>query len=444
MSNVYSVSVSGKKLPVYPAKIGAADDKRRFLAVDDLLHSDQYFDTAAFGYFDLEGEATITITGKQLVNSVKVLPYAASRKVIKKGNTVTFKVSKAQNLTIEINGEWIRSLHLFVNPIEKNRPKPGTRNVLFFGPGVHRVSARIITDNQTVYIAGGAIVKVVVGSGEKFVVEPIGLRNYEPRFWLKGRNIVVRGRGILDASECPVHTGNFITVNGSNIKLEGVILLNSCGWTVPVRQSSGVVIDNIKILGYRGNSDGVDICNSTNVIVKNCFVRTNDDLIVVKTFEKQGEAKDILVQSCVLWNPFAHALSIGAEVREPIKNVTFEDCDILHDQGREWTLRVFNSDTATVNNISFNRIRVHDSHNLISLWIGRNASTLNNRGGSIKNIYFNRIDADGSPLNVRLEGWQNNFVENVQFKAVKLNGRLLQLPQVVTNPYVRKVAVSNN
>lgn len=47
-------------------------------------------------------------------------------------------------------------------------------------------------------------------------------------------------------------------------------------------------VTNVKLLGYRANSDGIDICNSRNVTVQGCFVRTLDDLIVVKTDKGQG------------------------------------------------------------------------------------------------------------------------------------------------------------
>jgi hypothetical protein len=37
---------------------------------------------------------------------------------------------------------------------------------------------------------------------------------------------------------------------------------------------------------------------------------------VVKTDRGQGDARRIVARDCVLWNEVAHALSIGAELRE--------------------------------------------------------------------------------------------------------------------------------
>src|ERR1017187_9234728 len=45
-----------------------------------------------------------------------------------------------------------------------------------------------------------------------------------------------------------------------------------------------------------------DICNSRDIAVEGCFIRTLDDLVVVKTDKGQGEAHHIVAKDCVLWN----------------------------------------------------------------------------------------------------------------------------------------------
>jgi polygalacturonase len=70
------------------------------------------------------------------------------------------------------------------------------------------------------------------------------------------------------------------------------------------------------------------------VLIENCFIGIDDDLVVVKADKGQGSSQNITVKNNILWNPVAHALSIGAEIREPVDNVLFTDCDIIHDQGR--------------------------------------------------------------------------------------------------------------
>ena len=108
-----------------------------------------------------------------------------------------------------------------------------------------------VRDNQTVYIAGGAVLRASGKGGAVFA--------------LQGAHITLRGRGIIDGTLCPIHTRNMITVRGKDIALEGVVLRDSSTWNVPIRQSDRVTVRNLKVLGCRANSDGIDICNSRDV-----------------------------------------------------------------------------------------------------------------------------------------------------------------------------------
>lgn len=444
LSQQYRISVAGQQVPVYLAKVAPADAERRWKAMDDKKNSADFYDTGAFAYFDLQGKVTVTVTVSAPINTAKILPSSAGITPTIKGNTISFSVKSPNNLTVEINGEWVRSLHLFINPPEVNAPRPDDPNIIFFGPGIHEVSHLVVGDNKTVYIAGGAVVRAVIRPDEKFNISSYsGLRTYSPSIELKGQNITIRGRGILDASACTTHSRNMITVRGSNIKIEGIILRDSPTWTIPIRESDNVIISNVKLIGYRANSDGIDICNSRNVTVENCFIRTLDDLIVVKTpKDGKGEAKHIVAKGCVLWNQVAHALSIGAEITKDIDDVLFTDCDIIHDQGREWSLRIYNTDAATVSNVRFENLRIEESIKCISLWIDKAVWSSDLEKGHIHGVTFKNIRAFGTPLTVNLKGFdQGHAIEDVLFQDVMLNGKAVTRDMMQVNSFVKNVTI---
>jgi polygalacturonase len=214
---------------------------------------------------------------------------------------------------------------------------------------------------------------------------------------------------------------------------------------MPIRRCDHVKVTNLKLFGWRGNSDGIDICNSRDVEVSDCFVRTFDDLVVIKTDLGQGEARDITVRHCVLWNELAHALSLGAELREPITNVHFTDCDIIHDKGREWLLRIFNCDSAVVKNITFDNIRIEEARKLVSLWIGKAVWSKQAERGHIENVSFQDITSV-APANpngiVSLQGFDaTHAIENVQFQHVLIGGKSLDLSDIKQNEFVHNVTV---
>lgn len=444
LSNEYRVSAAGREVPVYVAKIAPADAERRWKAMDDKKNSADYFDTGAFAYFDLQSSATVKVTVPEKINTAKILPSSLGIIPVIKGNSISFPVKSPGNLTVEINGEWVRSLHIFINPPEVDAPMADDPNVIYFGPGIHEISHLVVGDNKTLYIAGGAVVRAIIKPDEKFSISGYsGLRTYSSSIQLQGKNIIVRGRGIIDASGCTTHSRNMIMVRGSDITIEGIILRDSPTWTIPVRESDNVTINNVKLIGYRANADGIDICNSRNVTVENCFIRTLDDLIVIKTPKGgKSDVKHIVAKNCVLWNQVAHALSIGAEITRDISDVLFTDCDVIHDQGREWSLRVYHTDAARVSDVRFENIRIEESIKFISLWINKAVWTSDQERGHIKGITFKNIHASGIPLSVELKGFdEGHTVEDVVFQDVTLNGKALTIDMMKMNDFTKNVTI---
>jgi polygalacturonase len=422
----FTVTVGQKIVPAHPAKVVAADPAQRFKAMSDP-------NPATFASFDLRGRAEVCVTCPETVREAKILPSASGIVPKVEGKRVRFTLGRPQHLTLEINGNWLSSLHLFANPPETDVPRADDPNVMFYSPGVHEVDSVRVPSGKTVYIAEGAVVRATTKSGA-----PRG-----SAFLLEGSNITLRGRGIIDGSLCPHRSRHLVSVRGTNIVVEGVILLDSSVWAVPIRRSENVTIKNLKLIGYRANSDGIDICNSRNVEVANCFIRTWDDLVVVKTDKGQGEARHITVHDCVLWNEVAHALSIGAELRENVDDVVFRDCDVIHDKGREWTLRVFHCDSARISNVRFENIRIEETRKFISLWINKAVWTRDAERGHIANITFKNIRATGDNPRIEFKGFDaEHAVTGVTCENVVINGQPLTPDQIKRNDFVRDVRVT--
>jgi hypothetical protein len=428
LSTRYKVAVSGKDAPVYTASISSLDPQAR-----KTLNRPSPSTDTAFASFDMRGPARVTVTFPSGVKKAVVLPTSRGIHPMVAGNQITFTVSKPGPLVLEVNDDWLNSLQIFANPWEEDAPDPKDPNVIYYGPGVHEVEGVIVPSGKTVYIAGGAVVYGKSTEGEK-----------NPIFFLKGDHITLRGRGIVDGSRCAYHTRNMIVVAGRDIKLEGVVLRDSSTWNVPVQGSDQVRIENIKIFGYRGNSDGIDINNSRDVDVGDCYLRTFDDLVVIKSSDlKRGKSSNITVHNCVLWNEFAHALSLGAELRLDVDGVRFTDCDVVRDKGREWVLRVYQCDSGHMKNIVFDNIRIEEGRRLMSAWIGRANWSRDEERGHIDNVIFKNIEANASSTIADLVGFDaTHQVRDVKFDHVKVNGQPLRESDVRRNEFVEGVTVT--
>ena len=132
-------------------------------------------------------------------------------------------MSKPTKVSIEPDGKK-GPLLLFANPLETDVPKADDPTVLYYGPGTHQVGAIILGDGQTLYLAGGAVVKGAVIA--------------------RGSNIRICGRGILDGSDYEWRKGpHHVTVGiyGENVVVEGITIRGSSHWTIVPQGSRHVV-----------------------------------------------------------------------------------------------------------------------------------------------------------------------------------------------------------
>lgn len=428
LSKHFTVMVEGQNIPVYTAKT---------MAIASVSPEVRQEGEAAFASFDINGNVKVDISFPGPVQDAKVLPSSSGVRPVISGNQVFFVVTKPENLTLEINGDWMNSLHLFANPIEKNIPNPHDPNVIYFGPGVHRITPMKVSSGKTVYVSAGAV-----------IYGKFGIVNRGPLFSLEGSHISVRGRGIIDGSLIPNASpnGNILKVHGQDIEIEGVILRDSSMWTLPIISSSHVNVRGVKIFGWRDNSDGIDIVSSSDVHVSDSFIRTFDDLIVVKAIKSQGgESKGITIERDVLWNEIAHALSLGAELQKNISDVVFSDCDIIHDKGREWLLRIFNTDSGMVSHVLFENIRVEESRRLISLWIGEDMWSRDHERGHIEDVVFRNIQSvtpESDDRWVELVGFdEDHAIHEVTFDNVTKGDLRLMASDIDINDYVKEIKI---
>ena len=443
LSKDYAIEVDGQKAPVCLARVAPQEPAKRWKGMDDKANSAQYYEMASFASFDMQEPVNVVVTCPKPVQSACVLPKSAGIVPEVKDGKITFRLSKPMPLTVEVNGTWVNALHIFANPPEADPPKKDDPNVIYFGPGIHEISHLEVKSGMTLYIAGGAVVRGIIKPDEKFHISGYsGLKTYQPLIVLQGSNITVRGRGIIDGTGCTTHSKHMLSVCGPDITLEGIILRDSSTWTIPIRRSDRVTVRNLKLIGYRANSDGIDICNSRDVLVEKCFIRTLDDLIVIKSDKDQGPVKQIVARDCVLWNEVAHAVSVGAELREDVDDVLFENCDIIHDLGREWAMRVYHCDAATISNIRFENIRVEETRRLISVWIGKAVWTRDAERGHIKSVVFKDVNVAGEKPVIELKGFDTgHIVEDVQFRNIVINNKPLIQGDIKANEFVKGIQV---
>lgn len=94
----------------------------------------------------------------------------------------------------------------------------------------------------------------------------------------------------------PAPAGDFRSGDSANVEINGVTLRGSPHGTIVPRNSRNVTIRNVKLCNSRvQNDDGINPCNSQNVLITDCFIRSDDDMrlegVLVDDVRLHGEGQ---------------------------------------------------------------------------------------------------------------------------------------------------------
>lgn len=387
--------------------------------------------TTPMAYFDFEGEVAVDILMPGLskpVESAVVSPISAGVQAQVEDGHVKFILSKPGQYTVQFNESANKAMHIFANPIEKDIPDKNDPNVIFIEPGDWEIESLVLKDNQTLYLSGGAILRGSVVADN-------------------AKNVSIRGRGMIDGSlhESWVSQGEYARVpidfrNSRNIKVEGIIIHNSNAWCFNSFQSNGAEISNVKIISARPNGDGFTLQSCQNYIVKDCFVRSWDDSLVVKNYGINSD--NITFDNVQVWTDLAQSCEIGYETNKgnmknsKISNIAFKNITVLYNFHKP-VLSIHNSDDALIQGVTYSNIVVEnalmgrgdagDNNQLIDFNIAASGWSSTTGRGKIKDVLVENLtvlktDAGVTPPS-RMYGYdEEHMIENVTIKNVVING----------------------
>ena len=382
-------------------------------------------------YFDFEGEVEIEVTVPKIeLEQVTVSPlsYEIEPEIDAENHTVTFTVTEPDTYTVLFNDSPERAVHIFANPLEENVPDLEDENVVYIGPGEWDKGTIVLEEGQTLYIAGGA---VVYG-----------------RVLAEGANdITIMGRGIIDGSKFPGWKAQapFVSleINAcSNVNVKDIIVLNPNCWVCQGYETEDMVIDGLKIISCRPNGDGISLQSCRNVDVKNSFVRSWDDSLVVKNYYRNSN--NISFTNMQLWTDFAQSMEVGYETNKgrmedsSIKDIVFEDICVLHNYHKP-VISIHNGDDAVVSDITFRNITVEDAQMgsgdgdvmpyLIDLNIAQSGSWSSTEDrGTIENVTIDQVNVlDGKFCPSRINGYdEDHKVSNVTISGLTVLGEKIE------------------
>jgi hypothetical protein len=295
-----------------------------------------------FVNFGLNAPSKISITAPSAdywAKGVEVQPWRLGIRPTLNGRTITFTIAKPETISITRPGDHMAGadmLFVFANPPEVNPPHACTSRLRYYGPGVYHENIDL-QNNSAVYLAPGA---VVFGS-----VNVWGVKNAK----IEGRGTV-----IYDGPQTPtsdqgwMHRRNWHVIvmdHARNIEVNGITcIVRSRTWMIQMLQSRRVPFENVKVIGGdpgNANQDGMDWLGGGDTRVRDCFIRSSDDIFALygnwlgytdKDLRTPGPpVRNIVIENSVLSTSVSNVVRVSWPKKVfNSSSFTLRDSDVIH------------------------------------------------------------------------------------------------------------------
>lgn len=432
ISTQYIVSVNGKPVPVFHAGLNVY-----------------------FASFDFTGEAQVKIiAGKQnrryytlaadkenlqddpkgfWKGNARVRPLSRNIRPETQDSLVTFLLTDAGQYSIEQPGTSTfkdQVLFLFANRPGKDRPKNDDSRVIYLKPGIHQQHIDL-KSGQTLYLEAGAVLFGSINVWDARDVRILG----------KG-TVVYYGPQSEDHDDGWIHQKNWhplTTHNVQGLTVSGITFIGrSRTWSLQMHTTFDAVFDNIKIIALNPqniNGDGFDWYGGGRTKIRNCMVRSMDDLFAFFTpnssldmwavnKDTEGEVKDIEIENCVLWSTVANVYRVGFSGQNlKTENIVMRNCDVIHIKKGIWHSAPY----AAICAISPNKKgkAIHSGYRFENVRFEESTAFLGlqNEEAQFTNIVFKDITMSGEPV----PSYVKSTVTGLVFDNVRINGKLISL-----------------
>ncbi len=196
-----------------------------------------------------------------------------------------------------------------------------------------------------------------------------------------------------------------------NVRISGVTLRNSAGWTMRPVNCDTVVIDGILIRNPPTgvNCDGIDITASTNVFVSNCDIMTGDDAICLKSESPYGgdvlPTKNITVTNCTLTTS-CNGFKMGTATHGAFENIVFSN-SVIYSNVNPVNARVIGGlsietvDGGSLDGVVVSNIRMQNVRAPIFVRLGERKKK---EGSFLRNVLIEGVDAEGAIVTSSITG----------------------------------------
>jgi len=232
----------------------------------------------------------------------------------------------------------------------------------------------------------------------------------------------------------------------ANVRIEGVRVENSPGWTILLNRCDKVVVHGIAIKNpvYGPNTDGIDIVGSQNVMVSDCIIDTGDDAICLKSGEDldlggtPSLTRNIVVTNCII-SGCCNGFKIGTSTFGGFENITFSNSVIFNDDV-DLASRIISGialeivDGGWIDGVVISGIQMRRARAPIFIRLGDRNRKVHNPARGLRGVLIQGIHATDSIMTSSITGVPGMPIEDISLSDIHIQSIFPGNKEWVENP----------
>jgi polygalacturonase len=215
-------------------------------------------------------------------------------------------------------------------------------------------------------------------------------------------------------------------VNSRNILIENVQIEDSPFWCVHLLKSKSITIRGIKYNAHNNNNDGIDPEYSSDILIENVLFDNADDNVAIKAGrDNEGRSnsntpsENIVIRNCEFKG--LHAIVIGSEMSAGVQNVYVENSKFRGYLKRGIFIKTNSDRGGYIKNIYFNNLafgKVEDCIYITANYHGEGGGLFPSK---VSDISFSNISCiEATNTGIVIEGFPDKKVANIKLDNITI------------------------
>ncbi|WP_281298707.1 glycoside hydrolase family 28 protein [Flavobacterium limnophilum] len=214
--------------------------------------------------------------------------------------------------------------------------------------------------------------------------------------------------------------------NSKNILLENVQIEDSPFWCVHLLKSKSITIRGVKYDAHNNNNDGIDPEYSSDILIENVLFDNADDNVAIKAGrDDEGRSnsdtpsENIVIRNCEFKG--LHAIVIGSEMSAGVRNVYVENSKFRGYLKRGIFIKTNSDRGGYVKDIYFNNLafgKVEDCLYITANYHGEGGGLFPSK---VSDISFSNISCvEATNTGIVIEGFPDKKVANIKLDNINI------------------------